>query len=169
MRILGIDPGTGKLGYGIIDVEKGKMELVTYGCVTTPVGEEISKRLVIIFDNFKEILDKYKPDLLAVEKLFFARNVTTAMNVGEARGVVMLVGALNQVRVSEYTPLQVKQAITGYGRAEKGQIQRMVQHILKMEKPPRPDDAADALGIAICASSDLNNLGGACQNYVKIR
>ena len=153
VRILGIDPGTGKLGYGVIDCAGAKAEVVDFGCVTTPAHTPLSERLVLIFEEIKQIIEKYHPDFIAVEKLFFARNVTTVMSVGEARRVVILVAALNKIEVFECTPLQVKQAITGYGRAEKCQIQSMVKSILGMQELPKPDDAADALAIAITCST----------------
>lgn len=152
MRILGIDPGTGKLGWGVVEYEGNRAKMVNYGCITTPAHTPLSERLVIIFEEIKKIIAEYKPDKMAVEKLFFSQSVTTAMSVSEARGVVMLCAALNKIPTVEFTPLQVKQAITGYGRAEKGQIQKMVQTILGMESPPKSDDAADALAIAITSS-----------------
>lgn len=157
MKILGIDPGIGKMGFGLIEAKNNAYNLLDYGCITTKPGLDIAERLVIIYNEIKEILKKEQPDVVAVEKLFFTRNVTTAMSVGEARGVVMLCAAIEKLKIVELTPLQVKQAITGYGRAEKGQMQRMVQSILKMEARPRPDDAADALAIAICAGSTNSN------------
>ncbi len=153
MRILGIDPGTGRLGYGIINYEGRKVELVDYGCISTPAHTEITERLVLIFDSITSIIEKYKPDVVAVEKLFFARNVTTVMTVGEARGVVVLAAKKAGVKITEFTPLQVKQALTGYGRAEKRQIQKMVQGILGLKEIPKPDDAADALAIAITSTT----------------
>lgn len=153
MRILGIDPGTGKLGYGCIEIEKSKATLLTYGCVTTPAHTPLSERLVVIFDQISKLVNELKPDTMAIEKLFFARNVTTVMSVGEARGVVLLAAALAEIPINEFTPLQVKQAITGYGRAEKYQIQKMVQAILNLKEIPKPDDAADALAIAITCST----------------
>ncbi len=153
MRIFGIDPGTGKLGYGMINIEAGQMRMMAYGCIKTPAHMPLAQRLCIIYQEFKKLISDHKPDMVAIEKLFFARNVTTAMGVGEARGVVVLAAAQANIEIQEFTPLQVKQAITGYGRAEKSQIQRMVQKILNLEKIPRPDDAADALAIAITAAA----------------
>lgn len=152
MRILGIDPGTGKLGWGVVDCEGSRVKCVKYGCVTTPAHTPLSERLVAIFEEIKKIISKYKPDKMAVEKLFFSQSTTTAMSVSEARGVVMLCAALEKIPALEYTPLQVKQAMTGYGRADKGQIQNMVKAILSMDHIPKPDDAADALAIAITCS-----------------
>lgn len=152
MVILGIDPGFGITGYGVIKVEKEKIEILTYGCIKTLTKDPFPKRLKEVYQGLKNIIQKYTPDQVAIEKLYFARNVTTAMKVGEARGVAILVAALAETPIKEYTPLQVKQTLTGYGRAQKSQIQQMVKMLLKMDKIPRPDDAADALAIAITCS-----------------
>jgi crossover junction endodeoxyribonuclease RuvC len=152
MRIIGIDPGTGILGFGVIDIEKGEARLVDAGVIRTPVKEDDAVRLQTIFDELTEIITETKPDEMAVEKLFFARNVTTAMTVAQARGVVLLCGMQAGLIISEYTPMQIKQALTGYGKAEKKQIQEMVKIILKLKEIPRPDDAADALATAITHS-----------------
>lgn len=154
MRILGIDPGTGILGFGVIDVKKnGKSVLVDGGVIRTPVKQEDSLRLRTIYDELTEIITEHKPDIMSVEKLFFAQNVTTAMSVSQARGVVLLCGVQNNLTLFEYTPLQIKQAVTGYGKADKKQVQEMVRVILGLETIPKPDDAADALAAAICHSS----------------
>lgn len=155
MRILGIDPGTGILGFGVIDVEKNSMSLVDAGVIKTPVHEEDSVRLETIFDELSEIITESKPTVMSVEKLFFSQNVTTAMSVSQARGVVLLLGKQNKMELYEYTPQQIKQALTGYGKAEKAQIQEMVRTILKLKTIPKPDDAADALAAAICCSMNM--------------
>ncbi|MGI9027730.1 MAG: crossover junction endodeoxyribonuclease RuvC [Candidatus Saccharimonadales bacterium] len=153
MRILGIDPGTGILGFGIIDVNRqSKVTLVDGGVIRTPVNHPDSERLKIIFDELTEIITEHKPNTMSVEKLFFAQNVTTAMTVAQARGVVLLCGIQNGLDLFEYTPLQIKQAITGYGRADKKQMQEMVRVILQLKEIPKPDDCADALAAAICHS-----------------
>lgn len=152
MRILGIDPGTGILGFGVIEAEKGKAQLVDAGVIRTPVKEDDAVRLLTIYEELTDIISHNKPDAMSVEKLFFARNVTTAMTVAQARGVVLLTGMQNRVPIYEYTPLQIKQALTGYGRAEKKQIQEMVRVILNLKAIPKPDDAADALAAAITHS-----------------
>lgn len=152
MKILGIDPGTGILGFGIIEYEKTKMTLVDAGVITTPVKMPDADRLLTIFDELSEIIEQHKPEIMSVEKLFFAKNVTTAMSVAQARGVVLLLGKQHKMELYEYTPLQIKQALTGYGKAEKAQIQEMVRTILKLKVIPKPDDAADALAAAICCS-----------------
>ena len=153
MRILGIDPGTGILGFGVIDAGgNNKVKLVDGGVIRTPVKQEDSLRLETIYDELTEIIKLHKPDVMSVEKLFFAQNVTTAMTVSQARGVVLLAGVKSGLQLFEYTPLQIKQALTGYGRADKKQIQEMVRIILALEQIPQPDDCADALAAAICHS-----------------
>jgi crossover junction endodeoxyribonuclease RuvC len=155
MRILGIDPGTGILGFGVIDVTKGKAQLVDAGVIRTPVKEDDAVRLQTIFDELSEIIAANKPTIMSVEKLFFARNVTTAMTVAQARGVVLLCGMQSGLDIFEYTPMQIKQAVTGYGRAEKKQIQEMVRVILQLKEVPKPDDCADALAAAITHSMNV--------------
>lgn len=155
MRILGIDPGTGILGFGVIDVVKGKAALVDAGVIRTPVKEDDAVRLETIFEELTQIIAETKPTHVAVEKLFFARNVTTAMTVAQARGVVLLCARQAGLEIYEYTPMQIKQAVTGYGRAEKKQIQEMVRVILQLKAIPKPDDAADALAAAITHSMTL--------------
>lgn len=155
MRILGIDPGTGILGFGVIDVANdGSIALVDAGVIRTPVKEDDAVRLLTIFEELQDIIAQNKPTIMSVEKLFFARNVTTAMTVAQARGVVLLLGQQNQMELHEFTPMQIKQAITGYGKADKKQMQEMVRTLLKLKEIPQPDDAADALAAAItCAMS----------------
>lgn len=155
MRILGIDPGTGILGFGIIEVTKGKPALVDGGVIRTPVNEDDAVRLQTIFDELTDIIAEAKPQEMAVEKLFFSQNVTTAMTVSQARGVVLLTGMQAGLKIAEYTPLQIKQALTGYGRADKKQIQEMVRVILNLKEVPKPDDCADALACAITHSMTM--------------
>lgn len=155
MRIIGIDPGTGILGFGIIEVTKGKPELVDGGVIRTPVKEDDAVRLHTIYDELTGIITETKPDEMAVEKLFFAQNVTTAITVAQARGVVLLTGMQAGLSIAEYTPLQIKQALTGYGRADKKQIQEMVRVILGLKEVPKPDDCADAIACAITHSMTL--------------
>jgi crossover junction endodeoxyribonuclease RuvC len=149
MRILGIDPGTGILGFGVIEVAHGKAQLVDGGVIRTPVKEDDAVRLLTIYEELTDIIAASKPTEMAVEKLFFAQNVTTAMTVAQARGVVLLCGMQAEMRIAEYTPLQIKQALTGYGRADKKQIQEMVRVILALKEIPKPDDCADALAAAL--------------------
>lgn len=153
MRIIGIDPGTGILGFGIVDIDtKGKASLVDAGVIRTPVHETDSNRLSTIYDELHEIITEFKPEVMSVEKLFFAQNVTTAITVAQARGVVLLCGKQHKLELFEYTPLQIKQALTGYGRADKKQMQEMVRVVLGLKDVPKPDDCADALAAAICHS-----------------
>jgi crossover junction endodeoxyribonuclease RuvC len=152
MRILGIDPGTGILGFGVIEVTRGKPQLVDAGVIRTPAKEDDAVRLQTIFEELTDIIVQTKPQEMSVEKLFFAQNVTTAMTVAQARGVVLLAGQQAGLKIYEYTPLQIKQALTGYGRAEKKQIQEMVKVILQLKVIPKPDDCADALAAAITHS-----------------
>jgi len=157
MRILGIDPGTGILGFGVIEVIKNKAQLVDAGVIRTPVKEDDAVRLVTIFDELTAIIKETNPDEMAVEKLFFAQNVTTAMTVAQARGVVLLAGKQANLVIAEYTPLQIKQALTGYGRAEKKQIQEMVRILLGLKETPKPDDCADALAAALTHSQTVRH------------
>ena len=149
MRILGVDPGTGILGFGIIEVEKGKSALVDAGVIRTPVKEDDAVRLQTIYDELTDIIASSNPELMSVEKLFFARNVTTAITVAQARGVVLLCGKQANLSIYEYTPMQIKLALTGYGRADKKQIQEMVRVVLGLTEVPKPDDCADALAAAL--------------------
>lgn len=149
MRILGIDPGTGILGFGVIDVITGKPKLVDAGVIRTPAKQADSLRLVTIYDELSAIIRETSPTSMSVEKLFFAQNVTTAMSVSQARGVILLAGQQAGLVLAEYTPLQIKQALTGYGRAEKAQIQEMVRVLLGLREIPKPDDCADALAAAL--------------------
>ncbi len=151
MLVLGIDPGTATTGYGLIrEVPNGNLEVVDYGVIQTPAGMLPEKRLLLLYQRLMDLLLLHRPDTGAVEKLFFRRNVTTAIAVGQARGVTLLALAQQGLSVSEYTPMEVKQAVTGYGGAEKHQIQVMVQSLLGLSELPRPDDAADALAVAMC-------------------
>lgn len=152
MKIIGIDPGTGILGFGVIDVSNAGVKLVTAGVVRTPPHTPLDERLEEIYDSLTAIIAETKPDVMSIEKLFFARNVTTAMSVSHARGVAMLAGRKARLPIAEYTPLQIKQTLTGYGKADKKQVQEMVRLHLKLREVPKPDDAADALAAAITYS-----------------
>lgn len=155
-RILGIDPGTGILGFGVIEIDsKNKAHLVDAGVIRTPVKEDDAVRLHTIYEELVDIITSTKPQIMSVEKLFFAQNVTTAMTVAQARGVVLLVGQQNGLELHEYTPLQIKQAVTGYGRADKKQMQEMVRVILGLNEVPKPDDCADALAAALCCAQSV--------------
>lgn len=149
MRIIGIDPGTGILGFGVIDVEKNAYTLVTAGVIRTAPHTPHDERLEEIFDGLTEIIDETKPQQFSIEKLFFTNNITTAMTVAEARGVALLVARKAKLPIAEYTPPQIKQSMTGYGKADKKQVQEMVRLHLGLKEVPKPDDCADALGAAI--------------------
>jgi crossover junction endodeoxyribonuclease RuvC len=149
MRIIGIDPGTGILGFGVIDVKGNKTTLVAAGVITTPAHTPIDERLEEIFDGLSEIIAETKPEVMSIEKLFFSQNVTTAISVAQARGVAMLTGRRAKLPIAEYTPQQIKQTLTGYGKADKKQVQEMVRLQLGLSEVPKPDDCADALGAAI--------------------
>ena len=149
MKILGIDPGTGIVGFGVIETDGHKHSLVDAGVIRTPANQAIELRLQTIYDNIVQIIKTNKPKIMVVEKLYFARNVTTAMSVSQARGVILLAGVKAGLEVVEYTPLQIKQAITGYGQADKSQIQEMVRVFLNLKDCPKPDDCADALAAAL--------------------
>lgn len=149
MRIIGIDPGTGILGFGVIDVEGAKITMVDAGVITTPAHTPHDERLEDIYNSLTEIVEATKPDAYSVEKLFFTKNVTTAMTVAEARGVALLVARQHKIPIAEYTPPQIKQTISGYGNADKKQVQEMVRLQLGLKEVPKPDDCADALAAAI--------------------
>lgn len=155
MRIIGIDPGTGILGFGVIESDGHKSQIVDAGVIRTPVKEDDAVRLQTIFEELSDIITQTRPAEMAVEKLFFAQNVTTAMTVAQARGVVLLAGQQAGLSIHEYTPLQIKQSLTGYGRAEKKQMQEMVRVLLGLKDIPQPDDCADALAAAICHAGRL--------------
>lgn len=150
MIILGIDPGTAITGYGIVEFIGNRFKVIDYDKILTSNDLALASRLKLIYAKLEELIYKHKPDHLAVEELFFNKNTRTALSVGHARGVVLLAGANHNIPTFEYTPLQVKQAVVGYGRAEKKQVQEMVRVILNLEKIPKPDDVADALAITIC-------------------
>lgn len=149
MRILGIDPGTGILGFGIVEHDAGKSKLIDAGVIRTPVHQPLAERLVTIHDELSELMDGHRLAAMSVEKLFFARNVTTAISVSHARGIVLLLGQQRGIPIFEYTPMQIKQAVTGYGKADKKQIQEMVRIMLGLTDVPKPDDCADALAAAL--------------------
>jgi crossover junction endodeoxyribonuclease RuvC len=153
MRIMGVDPGTATTGFGVIDCEGSDMKFVSAGVIKTPAGEPMPKRLMTIHQELGELIKEFKPDVISIELLYFATNVTTAFTVGQARGVIILTAEQAGIPIAEYTPLQVKQATTGYGKADKKQIQEMVKVLLKLPAIPKPDDAADGLAIAITHSS----------------
>ena len=150
MIILGIDPGLAIVGWGVIEYRNTRFRTLSYGSIQTPAGMRTEERLKRIFDGMNELIEAYHPDAMAVEELFFNTNITTGIRVAEARGVILLAAERAGLKIQEYTPLQVKQAVVGYGRAEKKQVISMVTMLLGLPKPPKPDDTADALAIAIC-------------------
>ncbi len=158
MVILGIDPGYAIVGYGVINHISNRFSIVEYGAVTTEAGVKFSTRLSKIYFDICEIIKRTKPDAMAIEKLFFNTNTTTAIDVAQARGVILLAAVQNGIPIYEYTPLQVKSSVTGYGRAEKNQVMDMIKHILRLEKIPKPDDTADALALAVCHAHSSGSL-----------
>lgn len=150
MRILGIDPGYAIVGYGVVDYAGSRFSVVEYGAVTTPAGMEFNTRLARIYTELAAIIGRVKPDAMAIEQLFFTNNQKTGIDVAQARGVILLAATMAGVPTAEYTPLQVKQSVVGYGRAEKAQVMEMTKRLLKLTAVPKPDDTADALAIAIC-------------------
>ena len=158
MRILGIDPGYGITGFGVIDADRGNAALISCGAITTPAGADFSARLSMIYDDMKSLLEKAKPDAVAIEELFFGQNVTTGIGVAQSRGVILLAIYQAGVPVYSYKPMQVKQAVVGYGNATKHQVQDMTRRLLHLEKMPKPDDAADAIAIALCHARSVTSL-----------
>ena len=158
MTILGIDPGVGTIGFGLIDAGRQRNTLLRYGVITTPPGIPLSKRLFQLYNDMEELIGMFRPDEMAVEELFFSKNITTGISVAHGRGVILLAAEKLGVPVFEYTPMQVKQAVAGYGKADKKQVMLMTQRLLNMKQLPRPDDAADALALAICHSRAATSL-----------
>ena len=158
MIILGIDPGVATIGFGVLKAQRGKNTLLQYGVITTPPGIPLSNRLLQISNDMEELIHTFHPDEMAVEELFFNRNVTTAIDVCQARGVILLAAKKHGVDIYEYTPLQIKQSVVGYGRAEKKQIIYMTQLLLRLPEPAKPDDTADALAVAICHGNSMRGI-----------
>ena len=158
MRILGIDPGIATIGFGVLDSEKNTHSLVNCGVISTPAHTSLSSRLEQIYDDMLSLLDLFKPDAVSIEELFFNTNITTGIAVAHGRGVILLACRKAGVKVYEYTPLQVKQAVVGYGRAEKRQVMDMVKRLCRLPAPPRPDDAADAVALALCHARSATSL-----------
>lgn len=157
MRIIGIDPGYAIVGFGIIEYNKARFSVVEYGAVTTPADMDFNQRLCEIYSDLCYIFDKYKPDFLSIERLYFTSNQKTAIAVAQARGVTLLAAKQRGIEIFEYTPLQVKQSVTGYGKAVKKQVQEMTKRILDLDEIPKPDDTADALAMAICHAHSYNS------------
>jgi len=152
MRIIGIDPGFAIVGYGVIEYKGGKFKTIDYGAIKTAADTDFNRRLSEIHKDLCSLLDEYKPEIMAIEKIFFTTNQKTAIDVAQARGVIALAAITRDIKIAEFTPLQVKQAVTGYGKAVKKQIQEMTMRLLSLDAIPKPDDAADALAVAICAA-----------------
>ena len=158
MRILGIDPGVAIVGFGVIDSERGQQNMVQYGAITTQAGLPLATRLVQIQNDLEELIGVFKPDEISIEELFFSKNITTGIAVAHARGIILYTAEKMGIPIYEYTPMQVKQAVVGYGLAEKKQVMDMTRRLLKLKAVPRPDDAADALAIAICHARSITSL-----------
>ena len=158
MRILGIDPGYGITGFGLIEAQRGNCQLLRCGAITTPAGMDFSARLEIIYEDMRQLLDATKPEAVAIEELFFGQNVTTGIGVAQSRGVILLAIRQADVPVFQYKPMQVKQAVVGYGNATKHQVQDMTKRLLHLDKMPKPDDAADAIAIALCHARSATSL-----------
>ncbi len=158
MRILGIDPGVATIGFGLIETEKNKTQLIRCGVITTPAHTSLASRLDQIYHDLSELLEAFKPDAVSIEELFFNTNITTGIAVAHGRGVILLACQQAGVQIYEYTPLQVKQAVVGYGRAEKKQVMEMVRRICSLKAPPKPDDAADAVALALCHARSTTSL-----------
>jgi len=158
MRILGIDPGIATIGFAIVDADKNKQKLIKCGVISTPAHTSLASRLELIYNDITELLDVFKPDVVSIEELFFNTNITTGIAVAHGRGVLLLACQKAGVRIYEYTPLQVKQAVVGYGRAEKHQVMDMVKRICGLSAAPKPDDAADAVALAICHARSSTSL-----------
>lgn len=160
MTILGIDPGYAIVGYGVISHNSNRFNVIEYGAVTTKAGEKFTNRLTKIYIEIDEVIKRCKPDAMSIEKLFFNTNSTTAIDVAQARGVILLAATANGVPIYEYTPLQVKSSVTGYGRAEKKQVMEMVKSLLSLKQIPKPDDTADALALAVCHAHSAGSILG---------
>lgn len=164
MIILGIDPGYAIVGWGVIRYESNRFQVIDYGAITTEAGTPFVERLSSVYNGLNDIFERYKPEAMAIEKLFYNTNAKTVIDVAQARGVTVLAAHQNNAKIFEYTPLQVKQSVVGYGRAEKKQVQEMVRVILRLEKIPKPDDTADALAMAVCHAHSSGSVMGRLNN-----
>ena len=158
MRILGIDPGVATVGFGVIETQGGRQQMIQYGAITTPAGQPLAARLVQIAQDMETLINRFRPDEMSIEELFFSKNITTGIAVAHGRGIILLSGYQAGLQIYEYTPLQVKQAVVGYGRADKKQVMDMVRRILSLQAVPKPDDAADAVAIALCHARSATSL-----------
>ena len=164
MKILGIDPGYGITGFGLVDAQRGQFQLLRCGAITTPAGMDFSARLEIIYEDMRKLLEVAKPDVVAIEELFFGQNVTTGIGVAQSRGVILLAIRQAGLEVYQYKPMQVKQAVVGYGNATKHQVQDMTKRLLHLQAMPKPDDAADAIAIALCHARSSTSLLAQIEN-----
>ena len=167
MRILGIDPGVAIVGFGVIESDRGQQRMIQYGAITTQAGLPLATRLVQIGNDLEQLIEQFQPDELAIEELFFSKNITTGIAVAHARGVILCTAEKMHLPIYEYTPMQVKQAVVGYGLAEKKQVMDMTRRLLKLKTIPKPDDAADALAIAICHARSATSLLRRAEPHVK--
>ena len=159
MRILGIDPGVATVGFGVIETQGGRQQMIQYGAITTPAGQPLAARLVQIAQDMETLINRFRPDEMSIEELFFSKNITTGIAVAHARGVILYTAQrMHPLPVYEYTPMQIKQAVVGYGLADKHQVMDMTRRLLKLKSIPRPDDAADALAIAMCRARSATSL-----------
>lgn len=158
MRILGIDPGYATIGFGLLEAQRGNLRLLQYGTITTSAELEFAKRLQVIYEDMNRLIDAAAPDVMAIEELFWGHNVTTGIGVSHGRGVILLAAAQQDLPICEYTPMQIKQAVVGYGNATKLQVMDMTKRLLKMERVARPDDAADAIAVALCHARSATSL-----------
>lgn len=165
MRILGIDPGYGITGFGVVDAQRNSIRLVSCGAITTPAGMDFSARLEIIYEDMRQLLETAKPDAVAIEELFFGQNVTTGIGVAQSRGVILLAIRQAGLEVTSYKPSQVKQAVVGYGNAEKHQVMDMTRRLLHLDAMPKPDDAADAIALALCHARSSTSLIAKAEQY----
>ena len=157
MRILGIDPGVATVGFGVIETQGGRQQMIQYGAITTPAGQPLAARLVQIAQDMETLINRFRPDEMSIEELFFSKNITTGIAVAHARGVILYTAQMH-LPVYEYPPMQIKQAVVGYGLADKHQVMDMTRRLLKLKSIPRPDDAADALAIAMCRARSATSL-----------
>ena len=158
MRILGIDPGVAIVGFGVLEADRGRQQLLNCGVTTTPAKTQLSSRLDQIYRDMQQLIETFQPDVMAVEELFFDKNITTGISVAHARGIILLSGYQARLPIYEYTPMQVKQAVVGYGKADKKQVMDMVRRLLKLQAAPKPDDAADAVAVALCHARSATSL-----------
>ncbi len=155
---LGIDPGVARTGYAFLNLQNNKISIIDYGCINTNKTKNLSRRIFTIYTKLQDLIKKYKPNYICVEELFFSKNTKTAMLVGQARGIILLLAEINNIQLLEFKPIQVKQAVCGYGKADKQQIQRMIKTLLNLKQIPKPDDTADALAICWCGINSYKNL-----------